>query len=87
MESTRTHRLKEWRKQGNILPELEEPQICAGSQAEKFLYKIIKSNLKYKRAQSFVNNRIASKKHKRFYEIYLILITRKQIHFVKVINL
>lgn len=86
MEPTRTDRLNEWRRLGKILPEDEDPEILAGRKAERFLNVIIQSNLKYKGANCFVNKRVPSRTHKRKYEIDLIVLTRKQIHFIEVKN-
>ncbi len=86
MEPTRTDRLNEWRRLGKILPEDEDPEILAGRKAERFLNVIIQSNLKYKGANCFVNKRVPSSTYKRKYEIDLIVLTRKQIHFIEVKN-
>ena len=86
MKPTRTNRLTEWRKLGKILPEDEDPEILAGRKAERFLNIIIQSNLKYKGANCFVNKRVPSSRYKRKYEIDLIVLTRKQIHFIEVKN-
>ncbi len=83
MKPTRTERLNEWRKLGKILPEDEDPEIMAGKKAERFLNVIIQSNLKYKGANCFLNKRVPSSRHKRKYEIDLIVLTRKQIHFIE----
>jgi hypothetical protein len=86
MESSRTNRLNEWRRLGKILPEDEDPEILAGRKAERFLNFIIQSNLKYKGANCFINKRVPSYTYKRKYEIDLIVLTRKQIHFIEVKN-
>lgn len=86
MTSTRIDKLNEWRELRTITPKTEDPEIEAGRKAEKFLNQLIESNLKYKGAYCFLNKRIPSARHKRKYEVDLIVVTKKQIHFLEVKN-
>lgn len=79
-------RLSEWREMTFIETEAEDPEIIAGRQAEKFLMQLVESNLKYKGVHCFLGKRVPSRQNNRRYEIDLIVLTHKHLHFLEVKN-
>jgi hypothetical protein len=64
----------------------EDPEIIAGRQAEQFLLQLVETNLKYRGAYCFLAKRIPSKIYKRRFEIDLMVLTKKHLHFLEVKN-
>jgi len=81
-----TQKLEEWRRLTKTEPILEDGRTVAGQQAEIFLKSLVKNNLKYKGAYCFAGKRVPSKQHKRRFELDLIVLTKKQLHFLEVKN-
>ncbi len=83
---TTIERLHEWRNIMHAQQIKEDPSIAAGRQAEEFLRVLVETNLKHKGAFCFLGKRVRSKKHKRRFEIDLIVLTKKHLHILEVKN-
>lgn len=79
-------RLDLWRMLTKVNQTLELEEVIAGRRAENFLHNLVGQHLKYKGAFCFVGKRVPSKTLKRRFEVDLIILTKKQIHFVEVKN-
>lgn len=79
-------RLELWRDLIKTTPTLELEEVLAGRKAENFLHRLVGQHLKYKGASCYVGKRVPSTKFKRRFEVDLIILTKKQIHFVEVKN-
>ena len=79
-------RLNQWRDLSRINTYSEDPEVIAGRQAEYFLLRLVESNLKWKNAYCYLSKRFPSKKHGRRFEIDLVVLTKKHLHFLEVKN-
>ena len=83
---TNYSRLELWRIMTKVAPNFELDHVLAGRRAESFLYALVGQHLKYKGAFCFVSKRVPSAKLKRRFEVDLIVLTKKQIHFFEIKN-
>jgi hypothetical protein len=84
-----TQRIKEWREIIAFNPTSEDPEVEAGRKAEKFLHYIVESNLrtkKYRDAHCFLGKRVPSEVHGHRFEIDLMVLTKKHLHFIEIKN-
>jgi hypothetical protein len=79
-------RLNQWRDLSKIETYSEDPEVIAGRQAEQFLMQIVETNLKWKNAYCYLSKRFPSKKHGRRFEIDLVVLTKKHLHFLEIKN-
>lgn len=79
-------RLKAWRDLMRADYTPEDPEVAAGRAAEQFLRTLVESNLKHKGAYCFLGKRVPSQRHKRRFEIDLVVLTKKHLHFLEVKN-
>lgn len=79
-------RLKLWRDLMRADYTPEEPDVEAGRAAEEFLRTLVETNLKYKGAHCFLGKRVPSQRHRRRFEIDLVVLTKKHLHFIEVKN-
>ncbi|GMV93180.1 MAG: hypothetical protein AMXMBFR82_29580 [Candidatus Hydrogenedentota bacterium] len=81
------HKWQDWRALAKVVPEPEDPEVIGGRNAELFLQRMVKNNLRFKSAYFFHSKRVPSPAERRRYEIDLIVLTKKQIHIIEVKNL
>lgn len=79
-------RLRLWRDLMRADYTTEEPDVEAGRAAEELLRTLVKTNLKYKGAYCFLGKRVPSQRHQRRFEIDLVVLTKKHLHFIEVKN-
>jgi hypothetical protein len=79
-------RLNDWRELTRTEYTIEDPSVEAGREAEKFLRTLVETNLKYKGAFCFLGKRVPSQIHGCRFEIDLIVLTKKHLHFLEVKN-
>ncbi len=79
-------RLRMWRDLTRADWTPEEPDIEAGREAEEFLRTLVETNLKHKGAYCFLGKRVPSLRHRRRFEIDLVVLTKKHLHFIEVKN-
>jgi hypothetical protein len=84
--STVRERLREWLELGGAKCEKDDPSVAAGRAAEHFLRTLIESNLKYRGACCFLGKRVPSRKHRRRFEVDLIVLTKRLLYFLEVKN-
>ena len=82
----KSNRLRQWRDLTRIETYSEDPEVIAGRQAEQFLSQIVETNLKWKNAYCYLAKRFPSKKYGRRFEIDLVVLTKKHLHFLEVKN-
>jgi len=79
-------RIAEWTILGKTAKTIEDPEVIAGREAEHYLRTVVKTNLKHKGSYCFPGKRVPSKKNKCRFEIDLIVLTKKQLHFLEIKN-
>jgi len=79
-------RLQEWRDLARAERTIEDPAVVAGRAAERFLRTLVETNLKHKGAFCFLGKRVPSQQHRRRFEVDLIVLTKKHLHFLEVKN-
>jgi len=79
-------RLEEWRDLVGTEPKIEDPEVEAGRAKELVLRALVETNLKHKGAYCFLGKRVPSLQHRRRFEVDLIVLTRKHLHFLEVKN-
>lgn len=84
--ATVLERIKIWRDLMRADYTPEDPVIAAGRAAEQFLRTLVESNLKHKGAYCFLGKRVPSMRHRRRFEIDLVVLTKKHLHFLEVKN-
>jgi len=79
-------RLYEWRDLLRAEHTIEDPEVTAGRAAEQFLRTLVETNLKHKGAFCFLGKRVPSRQYRRRFEVDLIVLTKKHLHFLEVKN-
>ena len=79
-------RVSEWRSLQEAQFAVEDPEAIAGREAEQFLRRLIETNLKYKGAYCYLGKRVPSKSMRRRFEVDLMVLTKKHLHFLEVKN-
>jgi len=83
---TLNDRLREWHELTNLQSVSEFPEVSASRDSEQNFLQRCKSNLKYRGAYCFQGKRVPSKNHRRRFEIDVIVLTKKLLHFIEVKN-
>jgi len=79
-------RINEWRDLMRTKPSIEDPEVAAGRAKEQVLRTLVETNLKHKGAFCFLGKRVPSLQHRRKFEVDLIVLTKKRLHFLEVKN-
>ena len=79
-------RLKAWHCLSKVESVQEKPEVLAGRTAELFLKTLVESHIKYKGCSCFIAKRVPSRQEGRRFEIDLIVLTKKRLHFLEVKN-